>query len=137
MQLWIHEDLPVNAIWGLNSHDPYQSGAADPLSYGGRFRAFLSYFPVTSHLFSSYFSNISHFLTISKLFLSYFLKSSHFPTISGLFLSHFSLLNYSFTSRLFLIYFSTISQLLLGYFPVTPRRVKTVFNIKSSERADP
>ena len=94
------------------------------LNYGGRFRAFLSYFSVTSHLFPSYFLNISHFSTISQLFLTYL--NSHFLTISGLFLSQFSLLNYfSVTSRLFLIYFSTISQLLLDYFPVTPHRVES------------
>ena len=63
--------------------------------YGGRD------FSVTSHLFPSYFLNISQFSTISQLFLTYFSKISHFQTISGLFLSHFSILNYfSVTSRL-------------------------------------
>ena len=90
--------------------------------YGGRFRAFLSYFSVTSQLLLTYFPVISRTFPISQLFLSYFSKISHFLTISGLFLSHFSLLNYfSVTSRLFLIYFSTISQLLLDYFPVISR----------------
>ena len=83
---------------------------------GGQFRAFLSYFSVTSHLFPSYFSNISHFLTISQLFLTYFSKISHFPTISGLFLSNFSLFNY----------FWTISHLLLNNFSVTSRLVPVI-----------
>ena len=54
--------------------------------YGGRFRAFLNYFPVTSRLFPSFFSNISHVSTISHLFLTDFSvisqKISHFPAIS-------------------------------------------------------
>ena len=92
--------------------------------YGGRFRAFLSYFPVTYHLFPSYFSNISHFSVISYLFPSYFLKISHFPIISGLFLSHFSLLNY--TSQLLLDYFSSTSQLFLSYFSTISRLLLVV-----------
>ena len=90
------------------------------IEYGGRFRAFLSYFPDTSYLFPSYFSNISHFSTISVisyLFFKNFLLPNYFLSISQSFL----------TSQLLLGYFSTISHLLLDYFPVTPRRVKTVF----------
>ena len=87
-------------------------------AYGGRFRAFLSYFPVTCHLFPCYFPNISHFPTISQLFLSYLSKISHFQTISGLFLSHFLLLDYfASTSQWFLKldYFPVISRLFPGY----------------------
>ena len=87
----------------LNKH---VNGSAISVVTGGRFRAFLGYFPVTSHLFPKYFLNISHFLTISQLFFTYFSKISHFQTISGLFL----------TSQLLLSYFSTISHLLLSHF---------------------
>ena len=80
------------------------------LIYGGRFRAFLNYFPVTSRLFPSFFSNISHFSTISHLFLTYF--SKNFP-----FLNYFWPISQIFlTSQLLLSYFSTISQLFLSYF---------------------
>ena len=82
---------------------PYQAA-----HYGGRFQAFLSYFPVTFHLFPNYFSNISYFPTISYSFL----KNFPFPTISGLFLT--SQLNFSTISHLLLSYFS-----LLNYFSVT------------------
>ena len=69
------------------------------ITYGGRFQAFLSYFPVTSYLFPCYFSNISDFPTISQLFLSYFsVISQTFPIFKlflvPAFLSHFLLLDY-------------------------------------------
>ena len=80
-------------------------------SYGGRFRAFLTYFPSISHLFLHYFPKISHFPTISRLFHSYFSFLTYFSNTSQLFLISrrcFSFLSY--TSQLFLSYFSTISQ---------------------------
>ena len=63
------------------------------------------YFPVTSHLFPSYFSNISHFSTISQLFLENFSFPNYFWSISQSFL----------TSQLLLDYFPVISRLFPGY----------------------
>ena len=102
-------------------------------NYGGRFRAFLNYFPVTSHFnisqfFLEYFLFLNYFSFISYLFLGYFSK------ISQLFLVYFSVIShFSTSSQLLLDYhFSTISQLLLDYFPVTPpRRVKTVLEARA------
>ena len=58
----------------------YTSIYGSTVIYGGRFRAFLSYFSLVSQLFS-------HFPTISHLFLTYF--SQKIP-ISKLFLVYFS-----------------------------------------------
>ena len=85
-------------------------------------------FSVISQLLLTYFPVISQIFPISQLFLSYFLLISQlflpFPNYFW-YISHFS------TTELLHDYFSsTISQLLLDYFLVTPRRVKTVFNIK-------
>ena len=71
--------------------------------YGGRFRAFLDYFSVTSQLFLRNFSNISCFLFISHLFLANFTVISCF----------------SFVSQPFLVYFSIIYQI----FPISQSKI--------------
>ena len=97
--------------------------------YGGRFRAFLAYFPSISHLFLHYFPKNfpfpNYFSVISHLFHSYFSFLNNFSLISKLFLISrrcFSFLSY--TSQLFLSYFSVTSRL----FPSESPDISAIYN---------
>ena len=78
------------------------------VTYGGRFQAFLAYFPSISHLFLHYFPKNFPF---PKLFLIYFTVISHFSIISHLFPNYFS----------FPVDTSRFSVTLPNYFSVTSR----------------
>ena len=96
--------------------------------YGGRFQAFLTYFPSISHYFFIISLKISHFLTISQLFpiyFSYFSFLNNLSLISQLFLISqrcFSFLSY--TSQIFLSYFSVTSRL----FPSESLDISAIYN---------
>ena len=89
---------------------------SDSNFYGGRFRAFLTYFPSISHLFLHYFPKNfpfpNYFPVISRLFHSYFSFLNNFSLISQIFPNYFSFPDdASHFSVTLPNYFSVISQL--------------------------
>ena len=97
--------------------------------YGGRFRAFLTYFPSISHLFLHYFPKNfpfpNYFPVISRLFHSYFSFLNNFLLISQIFPNYFSFPDdASHFSVTLPNYFSVISQL----FPSESPDISAIYN---------
>ena len=98
-------------------------------NYGGRFWAFLAYFPSISHLFLHYFPKNfpfpNYFPVISHLFHCYFSFLNNFSLISHLFLIYRRCSSFlSYTSQLFLSYFSVTSRL----FPSESADISAIYN---------
>ena len=95
--------------------------------YGGRFRAFLAYFPNISHLFLHYFPKnfqfpiyftvISHFSIISHLFPNYFSFPDDASRFSVTLPNYFSVTLPNYFSVTLPNYFSVTSRLFLSENP--------------------